>query len=100
MKKKGQVSVEGLNLLRKDRKRPQISPLGNRKCNSCHLSYQVRSVSSRDEFRRTGPAAPRFEGSVDRPVVGLPVHVEICFYKMCRDRLLVQRVGGHLKAGS
>lgn len=27
-------------------------------------------------------------------VVGLAVHAEICFHKMCRDGVLVQRVGG------
>ena len=43
--------------------------------------------------RRTGPAVPCAEGSVDPSVVRLPVHVEICLHKMCRDRLLVQRVG-------
>lgn len=43
---------------------------------------------------RTGPAAPRAEGSVDPSVVGLPVHVEIRFDKVCGDGLLVQRVGG------
>lgn len=43
--------------------------------------------------RWTGPAAPRAEGSVEPSVVRLPVHVEICFHKVCRDRLLIQRVG-------
>lgn len=50
--------------------------------------------------RWTGPAAPCAEGSVDPSVVGLPIHVEVCFHKMCSDRLLIQRVGGHLVSRS
>lgn len=42
----------------------------------------------------TGPAAPCTEGSVEPSIVGLTVHAEICFHKMCRDGVLVQRVRG------
>ena len=58
------------------------------------VSPSALPPSSRDLF--VGPVlpCPDAEGSVDPPVVGLPVHVEIRFYEMCRDGLLVQGVGG------
>ena len=43
---------------------------------------------------RTGPAAPRVEGSVGPAVVGLPEHAEVRFYEVRGDGLLVERVGG------
>lgn len=42
----------------------------------------------------TGPAVPGSDGSMQPSIIGLPEHVEVRFYKVCRDGLLVQRVGG------
>lgn len=48
----------------------------------------------------TGPAAPCAGGSEQPSVVRLPKHVEVCFDRVCGDRVLVQRVGGHFISGS
>lgn len=42
----------------------------------------------------------RAAGSVDASVVGLPEHVDVGFYEVCGDGLLVQRVGRHLVSSS
>lgn len=48
----------------------------------------------------TGPAAPCAGGSEQSSVVRLPKHVEVRFDRVCGDRVLVQRVGGHFISGS
>lgn len=103
-KRSHHFSVAGLNLLCKEKKATD-SLLG-------HSLVHFTSVVIRTEgwvcvqsavhlgpilqgsVRWTGPAVPCAEGSVHPSVVRLPIHVEICFYIMCRDGLLIQRVGG------